>query len=157
MAFTTGEVFQVTGVTRNRLQGWKSRGFVSPSIEEADGPGNKNLWSRADLYSIALFRKITDSGLTRELVADVISKGIIGNDFSEEDISKIACLFYAKFGEESNAAMILQPATRSFFEILDDLGLQGYDFIYIANFVEIKKEVYAGINKLTKDYWKLHR
>jgi len=157
MAFPTGEVKTITGVNRNTLQVWINLGFVSPSIEVAEGPGTRNLWSRFDLYSIALFRKITKSGISRNLVADIISKGVITQEMAEADIEKIACLFYVKFGEESVAGLILQPAEKSFFEVLDDLGLPNYDFIYIANFVEIKKEVDIGIDKVTREYWEARR
>ena len=157
MAFPTGEVKIITGVNRNTLQAWINRGFVSPSIEVAAGPGTRNLWSRFDLYSIALFRKITKSGLSRSLVADIISKGVLTQETAEEDIDKIGCLFYAKFGEKSAAGMILQPVEESFLEVLDDLGLPLYDFIHIVNFVEIKKEVDAGINKLAREYWEARR
>ena len=111
MKFLAKDVEKITGVRRNRLEQWLSRGFISPSIQEAEGPGTRNVWSRNDLYTIAIFKKVTESGLSREIVSDLLSKGVL-RDESDKDISAIAYFVYilGERGSGSLAMMIFQVA-----------------------------------------------
>ena len=73
MEFYASDVTQITGVKRTRLQQWLERDFVSPSINVANGHGSRNVYSRGDLYTIAIFKKVSEMGLARKVVADMIS------------------------------------------------------------------------------------
>ena len=73
MEFYASDVTKITGVKRLRLHQWIEQGFLRPSIQEASGHGTRNIYSRADLYKIALFKKLVESGLQRKRVAEIIN------------------------------------------------------------------------------------
>lgn len=82
--FLAADVEKITGVNRNRLEQWLSRGFIAPSIQAASGSGTRNRWSRADLYTIAIFKRLVESGLSRETVGKLLSAGALGDDLMKK-------------------------------------------------------------------------
>lgn len=66
------DVFEITGVKRNRLHVWIERGFISPSIQRANGTGTRNIWSKKDIKKIKKFRKLVELGYSRRLAATKI-------------------------------------------------------------------------------------
>lgn len=65
-SFTTFEIAKMLQIERNLLAQWLMRGYISPSIQRAQGPGSKNLFSLQDLYKICLFQQLVDSGIRRD-------------------------------------------------------------------------------------------
>lgn len=53
--FTIKQAVEITQIPRERLKTWLLRGYIRPSIAAGVGPGRSNLYSRVDLYAIALF------------------------------------------------------------------------------------------------------
>jgi hypothetical protein len=53
--FTIKDVIKALDIPRERFKEWIFRGYIEPSIQKAEGPGSKNLYSRFDLYAIRLF------------------------------------------------------------------------------------------------------
>ena len=70
--FSTFEIIEALRLKRERLREWMNRGFIRPSIQEARGQGTKALFSRGDVYRIALFRNLVESGFTR-LIASTLA------------------------------------------------------------------------------------
>ncbi len=64
--FTTFDIVKILGIERNLLAQWLMRGYISPSVQRAQGPGTKNLFSRNDLYNIRLFQQLVDTGIRRD-------------------------------------------------------------------------------------------
>lgn len=54
-SFTIKQAVEITQIPRERLKAWLLRGYIRPSIAAGVGPGRSNLYSRVDLYAIALF------------------------------------------------------------------------------------------------------
>lgn len=72
--FTSFDILKVNGVTKERLRDWLDRGYVEPTTP-APGQGKPAIFTRADLYVIALFKHLTDDRkMTRE-EASKFSKG----------------------------------------------------------------------------------
>ena len=159
MEFLAADIEKITGVKRNRLQQWLERGYITPSIQVASGQGTRNIWSRNDLYTIALFKKIIESGLSRKVVSDFLSAGTIGGD----DVKGIYCLVYMRGGGKVKAESVsffteflldgtptlhLDPfgvetnvGTINLLQIQKDLGMEAFDDVYIVNFFKVKAEV----------------
>lgn len=72
MTFKMGEITKLIDVDRNRLKEWIARGWVKPSIKRASGHGTPNVFDRENLYEIALFKKMIESGLSRAVIGDFI-------------------------------------------------------------------------------------
>ena len=58
--YTTFFIKEKLGIKVDRLKDWMKRGYIIPSIKEADGTGTKNIFSLDDLYLIKLFEYLAD-------------------------------------------------------------------------------------------------
>lgn len=61
--FNTNEVRQIIWVKRGDLEDWIREGYVVPSHYEDSACGKRYLWSREDIYQLAAFKKLVNSGL----------------------------------------------------------------------------------------------
>ena len=71
-SYSTLDIVKKLDIPRERLREWIDRGFIVPSIERSSGQGTKNLFSRKDVYLIALFEKFLVSGISRKMAARLI-------------------------------------------------------------------------------------
>ena len=55
-SYTSTQVAEIIGLSKRRLLSWIERGFVSPSIQDAEGRGSKRLWSYSDLIRCAVVK-----------------------------------------------------------------------------------------------------
>lgn len=65
---------RVVEISPSRLQVWLENGWVQPSIQVASGYGTRNIYSRGDLYLVALFRQVVDMGLQRQRAGDFLAR-----------------------------------------------------------------------------------
>lgn len=64
--YTTFDIIKKLNIPRERLRQWMVRGYIEPSIRKADGVRIKALFSREDVYKIALFKKLIELGFNRQ-------------------------------------------------------------------------------------------
>jgi hypothetical protein len=139
MEFQSKDVERITGVKNKRLWAWIERGFLSPSIQEADGPGTRNIWSRNDLYTIAVFKNLTESGFAKKLVGDFMKTGVIPSDM---DMGRARYAFYIRTGDEIKSSVVAaDDGTINIPHLIHELGADGYDSIFIINLDKIKREI----------------
>jgi hypothetical protein len=68
-SFSTFDVVKALGIPRERLKDWMSKGFVRPSVP-AKGKGTKAIFTRDDVYSVAIFKHLVeDFGMKRSAAA----------------------------------------------------------------------------------------
>jgi DNA-binding transcriptional MerR regulator len=125
--FLTSDVTRITGVKRNRLQVWLDKGWITPSIQKAQGQGTRNIFSLHDLYVIALFKKLVEIGVPRKFV------GICTQKFQEQPLlglflkSDNYCWFdiYRTGEGEFESELIFQPdaGKRDSFDCYDVVGI----------------------------------
>lgn len=60
MQYSTFDLVEITGVQRERLREWLTKGFIKASIQSANGIGTKNIFSDLDLLRIDLFMYILE-------------------------------------------------------------------------------------------------
>jgi hypothetical protein len=71
--FKAADVEKKLGVRHGRLKEWLK--YLPPSVEQAEGPGTRNIFTRTDLYKLFLFRELIEKGgLQRAIAARVVSK-----------------------------------------------------------------------------------
>lgn len=75
-AYTLFDILKATKWEREMVRGWMKKGYFTPTIQQATGPGRsqdtKNLFSRLDLYSVSLFHNlITEMKIPRAIAADI--------------------------------------------------------------------------------------
>lgn len=70
--FSTLDIVKALDIPRERLREWMNRGYIEPSIQKASGQGTKALFSRADIYLVALFKKLIGLGFSRKSASDFV-------------------------------------------------------------------------------------
>ena len=146
MAFLSGDVQKIIGIKKDRLQQWLKARFVVPSINEADGPGDRNLWSKEDLYSIAIFKQITEAGWSRKVAAKFYAQGVIGEDPGEG-----ALMVYLRKGERVTGAFV-KDTELDFGYLAKELDMKAFDDCYIINFYNLKKKIDEKIKEHYREY-----
>lgn len=77
LIFSTGDLVNIVGITLNQLNDMLRKfSAISPSIRRGSGRGSsKHLWSLTDMYRVAIFKKLNDTGtgLSRKLASHYIS------------------------------------------------------------------------------------
>lgn len=146
MSFYASDVVKITNVKRTRLQQWLEKGWISPSVQQAEGAGTRNIYSLNDLYTIAIFKQVTEMGLPRKLVADFLSKGVIGDT---PELEKAQFVIYVRDGEQTGAA-VLKGYNIDFHYQLKSLGFDGCDSIFLINFHRIKNDIDEGVRETIK-------
>lgn len=70
--YSTFAIQRMFDIKRITFHEWINRGYITPSIQAANGRGTKNLFNRLDLYRIALFRHLIETvKLPRSLAAEI--------------------------------------------------------------------------------------
>jgi hypothetical protein len=69
--YSTLEIVKALKIGRERLRDWMNRGYVKPSVE-AKGQGTKAVFTRQDVYKVALFKLLVESGFKRGRAANSI-------------------------------------------------------------------------------------
>ena len=100
--FSTLDVVKALDIPRERLREWMNKGYIEPSIQQAKGQGTKALFSRRDVYGIALFRRLLESGFTRDKAAAFIREAVLNPNRS----SVIKQIIFGKKGDQIKALMI---------------------------------------------------
>ena len=70
--YSTLEIGKALDIPRERLRDWMDRGFIKPTIA-AKGQGTKAVFTKSDVYCVALFMELLESGFSREVAASWIS------------------------------------------------------------------------------------
>lgn len=72
--FTIKDIVAILSIPRERFKEWVFRGYIRPSIKKAQGPGDKNLYSRLDLYAIRLFDYLVKNGFHRREASFMVNR-----------------------------------------------------------------------------------
>ncbi len=144
MAFSSKKVMKITEIGKERLQDWQRRGFIKPSIRQGTKPGKRSLWSRNDLYSIATFKKITESGLSRAVVAEILSEGGISPSISDEEVDSFNILLHFRSEKGKVFSVLMTTMVLNFEDFFD----QDVDMLLVVNFKKIKAEIDSRIEAI---------
>ena len=71
--FSTLDIVKALSIPRERLRDWMNNGFVVPTIK-SEGQGTKAIFTRNDIYLVALFVDLLKKGFKRYRASDLIKK-----------------------------------------------------------------------------------
>lgn len=71
--FSSTEVSQISGVSRQRLAYWAQTKMLVPSVREAHGRGTRRLYSLDDLLQLNFIRRLQDHGWSTQKVRKAIN------------------------------------------------------------------------------------
>jgi len=72
MKYLMADVTKTTGVSHHRMVKWMQLDYIKPSLGCASGSGTRNIFSRNDLYKIAVFKYMIENGWYRDEAGKII-------------------------------------------------------------------------------------
>jgi DNA-binding transcriptional MerR regulator len=69
-AFSSNHVAKALNIEPERLRQWIRLGFVTPNTP-AKGQGSRGIFTRGDVYTMELFRRLLDLGISRSFAASL--------------------------------------------------------------------------------------
>ena len=69
--YSTLDIVKALNIPRERLRDWMIRGFIKPSLPST-GKGTIAVFTKADVFGVALFGKLLEKGFKREMAAEYI-------------------------------------------------------------------------------------
>jgi hypothetical protein len=64
--FSTFDIVKALVIPRERLREWMNRSYIRPATP-TQGQGKKAVFTRQDVYSVQLFRRLVDFGIDRDI------------------------------------------------------------------------------------------
>jgi len=101
--FTTFDIIKALRIPRERLQDWINREFIKPSTP-AKGQGTKAIFTRKDVYLVALLRHLIDSGFKRSTAAHILMN--CGDNYFLHSYKTLHIVTYSK-GERTEIAGLM--------------------------------------------------
>lgn len=161
--YRTLGICKALGIERERFRDWvKTKpGFIKPTLP-AMGQGTKAGFTLGDVYAIALFKKMTETGFKRELAADIVSN-FMGLAFGNpiESMQYLLCILKTnpENGEQdSSVFMILRGDGRDIldininsktmkFGVKVDTDCSGWEGMFMFNIVRLRQSVDSALEK----------
>lgn len=136
--FSSFEVMKLLKVKRERLREWINQGFTVPMVA-AKGAGTKAVFSIMDIYKIAVFKRLVDSGISRSRAAIWVKENPKIND--EREIEDLVYILLVDQGGQWISYMEPGP-----WNIEEDLKeIPSWNVGVLVNFRAIKEELKNSI------------
>ncbi len=68
--YSTLDIVKALKIPRGRLREWVDQKFIIPSVS-ADGQGTRAVFTRVDVYGVALFRQLLKLGFSRTMASHI--------------------------------------------------------------------------------------
>ena len=155
--YSTLDIVKALNIPRERLRDWMIRGFIKPSLPST-GKGTIAVFTKADVFGVALFGKLLEKGFKREMAAEYIEMVLSQNIYKalnfilfksvirdgkrvveiEEQIGKSS--LKVEIDEKGNAKVISGPFENPIAEEWED--------IHILNVGNLFKEVDTALSDI---------
>ena len=148
--FSTFDIQRVLKMPRGRLKDWMEQGYIVPSIQKAEGVGTRNVFSKLDLYGIALFAHLLKIGLSRATAAYIIKRWIASSQKHPiEAIGLYNWLIFIVTEETGEMEIIFEQSSnlREYIQIMREIfnckksGAMDWTDVIIVNFEKIEEQV----------------
>jgi len=152
--FSTLDIVKALEIPRERLREWMNRGFIKPS-EPARGQGTKAVFTRIDVYGVALFRHLLTKGFKREIASEYVQAVILHDSACiaslKEGVQTVFFTFspgypYPRtdflYGKNPSS---LQAVGKAAGERFKEDNSSVWDYIIVINLAWLKKETDAAL------------
>jgi len=140
--FTIKNIVDALGIPRERFKEWVYRGFIKPSIEQADGVGTKNIYSRTDVYGVALLDGLIQNGFKRE-----VAKRCVRLLLSQTKHERKKYLVFRIVNKEGEGVPYISLESWDDDSVYDFLKFDEWSYIHIVKFEEIRNKVDKTLKK----------
>jgi len=136
--YSTLDVCKIIGIRRERLREWITRGFIHP-LSLARGRGKKALFERSDIYKAALFKRLVERDISREMAGKMISSYV--------GLGRYENAKYIVFIFEGDKIIPMNFRDEKIFKSLKSY-ISIWDEVIIVNFYKLKTDVDNSLSKL---------
>ena len=110
--FSTLDLVKAFSIPRERLRDWMNNGFIVPTTK-SKGQGTKAIFTRDDIYIVALFVDLLNKGFKRDKASDLIRKASeVLKKNGSKDLAYIIIYFLNDGNNTIFAEPIYDPVTR---------------------------------------------
>lgn len=111
--FSTLDIVKALSIPRERLRDWMNNGFVTPTTR-SEGQGTRAIFSRDDIYLVALFVDLLKKGFKRKRASDLIKKTseVLRKNNGSKSLIYIIIYFLNNHYDAILAEPIYDPVTR---------------------------------------------
>ena len=154
--YSTLDIVKALEIPRERLRDWMNRGFVRPS-KPAEGQGSRAVFTKIDVYGIALFQHLLSMGFNREPASEYVHK-FVRISYS---IDVLSLMYYSnlKDGKRHIHPMVAGPDFNRPKDSIDpgDITLslvkrlmdgESWEDIQVINITKIKRHVDSMLETL---------
>jgi hypothetical protein len=155
--YSTLDIVKALNIPRERLRDWMNRGFIKPSLPSTR-QGTIAIFTKADVFMVALFGKLLEMGFKREVASGYIESIVLtrmeGNlDFiilkSVIQNGEPEIIAYKAYGKTPiNLTISEKGDVICNFGPLPAFQANSWDDIHILNIENIRTEVEAALAKL---------
>jgi DNA-binding transcriptional MerR regulator len=114
-SYTTPEMSMVLGVSQRNIFAYSAKGYITPSVQGASGPGSKRLWSEEDLLRCAALFQLSN-GVNHGLLR------AISEELRASDIAKL---------KKKSGLMIRMPLEKKYTYLRKTLLQELDSFIFV--------------------------
>lgn len=107
--FSTSETARILRLKRERLRQWGVGNFIPSGVRVAWGEGYRTVWSRTQIYTIALFQRLVDAGLNRKTAA-ACSESVDWVDVTSQNIKYLLYVYHVP-SQTKRVAFVEKPET----------------------------------------------
>lgn len=155
--YSTLDIVKALKIPRGRLREWIDQNFIIPSVS-AEGQGTRAVFTRIDVYGVALFRQLLKLGFSRSM-ASRITRDFVSREKAQTR-GKARYLVF-KIGEKNGEPAIIDSRILSRncninIETLEDLGPEAigpealieWSSVIIINFQHLQEEADAALGEV---------
>lgn len=148
--YSTFDICKALEIPKERFREWMIRGFVQPSIYLAQRQGEKSLFSKQDVYTVALFKHLIEKcHLPREEAGRFIKSWLAKVEDKSPALYNILIFrlydneiaFVLYFSMHGMPVEDLRAYEAIRFRATEEVHDKPWDAILIVNFEKILKEV----------------
>jgi DNA-binding transcriptional MerR regulator len=136
--FYAADVTRILGIKRTRLEQWLERGYVTPSLRHAQGPGTRNVYSLSDIYGLAILQGLLQMGILRESASKLAQANweAVKNKDKQYGVVRVKLL-----SGWTGRRMVLREMDTSKEAPKIDLVKEGEDAVLVINLKQVFDEV----------------
>jgi hypothetical protein len=152
--FTPTELDKVVDTARERRRQWMERGLITAS-HPSPGQGSRAIFTRTDVYGVALFAKLLDIGLKGELASECVNR-FVSWELTQR-VGYIAFQFVIRNGKRvfvstpwwaGDGPMNIETREKMTLGIKGGGQKKEWDGIHVINCVKLRKDVDAKLKQL---------
>lgn len=157
--FSTFDISKALKIPQPRVREWVDKGFFHPT-QKARGQGTKAVFTRDDVYGVALFRLLIDSGFSRAVAGDYVSN-FITYESDQPDRQKTAYILFRESVFNGEKKIVVRTFAPGDFKIDVITGLpdiekylrdskvdENWKIVQIVNYKKLCREVDAALETI---------